>query len=97
MSRTITTHAPEECGCQAISWYAVSDCGNFDDGDTDVAMCEWHAFKEDAFALHLEFGTELGFDEIYWMQRLESLRESDTWMHEYAWSQVRPAADYCPF
>jgi hypothetical protein len=86
MPKTITYHEPLECGCTATSWYASSECGMFDDSDTVVDPCEWHALLEDAFsAWLLARDSNETYSEPYWVQVVEREREYDTSAHDYTW------------
>lgn len=98
--RTITTHPVASCGCQATSWYAWSDDGLHDDGDTVVDECAWHWLLQAAFNTWLERRIDLSdqsFDAAYWAQVVEREDEWSTWEHDYAWERAaKEAAWYTP-
>ena len=76
MAKSIITRK-EECGCVITDWYAVSDCGLFDDGDVYVSPCDWHMLGEAAFNFYLDGrkSQDEKYDEAFWLQVAQAENE----------------------
>lgn len=93
MGKRIETKT-EECGCVSTSWYAWSECGNFDDGDSHVDFCDWHELTDAAFSTWIDrrncglVSWDVTYDEAYWLQIVIREREYDEREYNYQWSYV---------